>query len=117
MVTPIDGRTRFPPVGPTPLVLISLLLRRSRFPGPGATTGETPGRLSRVTSLLPNLTPDPLVDRVLAALLSMQRYSWEQGVASHALLDLGQEALVEVVARDAVTHQSAEGNLADLRES
>jgi unsaturated rhamnogalacturonyl hydrolase len=70
-----------------------------------------------VTSSLPNLIPDPLVDRVLAALLSMQRYSWEQGVASHALLDLGQEALVEVIARDAVTHQSAEGNLADLHES
>lgn len=70
-----------------------------------------------MTSLLPDARVDSLVARVLGALLSMQRYSWEQGVASHALLDLGLDPLVEVVARDAVTHQSDDGNLADLRES
>ena len=67
-------------------------------------------------SLLPDPTDDPLVARVLVTLLAMQRYSWEQGVASHALLDLGQDALVELIARDAVTHQSSNGALADLRE-
>jgi unsaturated rhamnogalacturonyl hydrolase len=67
-------------------------------------------------SLLVNPTEDPLVGRVLVTLMAMQRYSWEQGVASHALLDLGQDALVELMARDAVTHQSADGALADLRE-
>ena len=60
---------------------------------------------------------DPLGQRVLGALLAMQRRSWEQGVASHALLDLGRDDLVAVVARDAVTQQSAAGNLADLDES
>ncbi|HEX8510931.1 MAG TPA: glycoside hydrolase family 88 protein [Propionibacteriaceae bacterium] len=55
--------------------------------------------------------------RVLAALLAMQRQSWEQGVASHALLDLGQEGLVEVMARDSVTHQTPSGKLADLNDS
>lgn len=69
-----------------------------------------------MTSSFPAPTDDPLVTRVLMALLSMQRYSWEQGVASHALLDLHQDALVEAMARDAVTHQSADGNLADLQE-
>jgi hypothetical protein len=58
-----------------------------------------------VTSLLVDSTEDPLVGRVLVTLLAMQRYSWEQGVASHALLDLGQDALVELMARDDVTHQ------------
>ena len=62
-------------------------------------------------------TLDPLGDRVLTALLTMQRRSWEQGVASHALLDLGRHDLVAVLARDAVTQQSAAGNLADLDES
>lgn len=52
--------------------------------------------------------------RVLTALLAMQRQSWEQGVASHALLDLGQEALVEVMARDSVTRQTAAGKLAEI---
>jgi len=70
-----------------------------------------------MTPPAPDPLADPLVARALGALLGMQRYSWEQGVASHALLDLGQDALVEVVARDAVTHQRDDGNLADLRES
>ena len=64
---------------------------------------------------VPALDPDQ--QRVLGALLAMQRQSWEQGVASHALLDLGQEALVEVMARDAVTHQTLSGKLADLNDS
>ena len=52
--------------------------------------------------------------RVLAALLAMQRQSWEQGVASHALLDLGRYELVEVMARDAVTRQTPAGKLAEI---
>src|SRR5665811_524059 len=48
------------------------------------------------------------------ALLGMQRQSWEQGVASHALLDLGQYEVVEVMARDAVTRQTVAGKLAEI---
>jgi unsaturated rhamnogalacturonyl hydrolase len=54
--------------------------------------------------------------RVLTALLAMQRQSWEQGVASHALLDLGLDDLVEVMARDAVTRQTATGKLAEIED-
>nr|WP_294690632.1 glycoside hydrolase family 88 protein [uncultured Friedmanniella sp.] len=60
---------------------------------------------------------DPVGERVLTALLAMQRRSWEQGVASHALLDLERHDVVAVLARDAVTQQSSAGNLADLDES
>jgi len=52
--------------------------------------------------------------RALGALLGMQRQSWEQGVASHALLDLGQYEVVEVMARDAVTRQTPAGKLAEI---
>jgi unsaturated rhamnogalacturonyl hydrolase len=52
--------------------------------------------------------------RALGALLGMQRQSWEQGVASHALLDLGRHDLVEVMARDAVTRQTPAGKLAEI---
>jgi unsaturated rhamnogalacturonyl hydrolase len=59
---------------------------------------------------------DDTQERVLVALLVMQRQSWEQGVASHALLDLGLDDLVEVMARDAVTHQTAAGKLAEIED-
>jgi len=51
---------------------------------------------------------------VLTALLAMQRQSWEQGVAGHAMLDLGRTDLVRVMARDAVTRQTTTGKLAEI---
>lgn len=57
---------------------------------------------------------DDVSERVLRALLAMQRQSWEQGVASHALLDLGRRDLAVAVARDAVVRQTPSGKLADL---
>jgi unsaturated rhamnogalacturonyl hydrolase len=63
-------------------------------------------------SAIPGL--DQQQTRVLAALLAMQRQSWEQGVASHAMLDLDQDALVEAMARDMVTRQTVDGKLADV---
>ncbi len=55
-------------------------------------------------------------DPVLLALLSMQRHSWEQGVASHALLDAGHPGLARLLALDAVVHQSADGRLGTVGE-
>lgn len=52
--------------------------------------------------------------RVLGALLAMQRRSWEQGVAGQAFLDLGLTDLAEVVARDAVLNGTPEGRLAEV---
>ncbi len=57
---------------------------------------------------------DPAQGRVLTALLSMQRQSWEQGVASHALLDLGLEAEALLLAHDAVVRQTPAGKLGEL---
>jgi unsaturated rhamnogalacturonyl hydrolase len=50
-------------------------------------------------------------DRVLTALLAMQRSSWEQGVAGHAALDLGRDDLARLLAEAAVTRQAADGRL------
>jgi unsaturated rhamnogalacturonyl hydrolase len=55
--------------------------------------------------------------RVLLALLALQRQSWEQGVTSHALLDHGCEDLARVIARDAVVRQTAAGKLADIEDT
>ena len=59
---------------------------------------------------------DDVEQRVLRALLAMQRLSWEQGVAGHAFLDLGLDDLAEVVARDAVVRQVPDGRLAQVED-
>lgn len=53
-------------------------------------------------------------DRVLHALLTMQRQSWEQGVTGHALLDLGLGEAAVLVADAAVTRQHPDGRLGDV---
>lgn len=52
-----------------------------------------------------------VVDRVRDALLAVQRQSWEQGVAGHALLDLGEEELPLLLAEAAIARQAADGRL------
>lgn len=69
--------------------------------------------LTRVWSTS-RVTLDPQQRRVLDALLAMQRQSWEQGVLGHALLDLEQWELAEVVARDSVVRQNPQGKLAEV---
>jgi unsaturated rhamnogalacturonyl hydrolase len=51
---------------------------------------------------------------VLHALLGMQRQSWEQGVASHALIDLGLLDDAVLLAHDAVVRQTPAGKLGEL---
>ena len=51
------------------------------------------------------------IDKVKRALLSMQRYPWEQGVSSQAFLELGDYEQTYLLARDAVLRQSNEGRL------
>lgn len=58
-----------------------------------------------------------MVKHVGQTLLTMQRYSWEQGVAAQAFLELGETETAILLARDAVQRQSADGRLACMRES
>ncbi len=51
------------------------------------------------------------MDKVKRAMLAMQRYSWEQGVASQAILALGDYELTFLMARDAALRQSHDGRL------
>lgn len=52
------------------------------------------------------------VKAVKSALLSMQRHSWEQGVAAHAFLDLGEKDMVIALAMSAVMRQKEDGRAA-----
>jgi unsaturated rhamnogalacturonyl hydrolase len=56
------------------------------------------------------------VERVKRALLSMQRYSWEQGVAAQAMLESGDSELAILLARDAVIRQDASGKLGVMND-
>ncbi|MCP5099708.1 MAG: glycosyl hydrolase [Chloroflexi bacterium] len=58
-----------------------------------------------------------LIKLVSQALLTMQRYSWEQGVAAQAFLELGDTNTAIMLARDAVQRQSADGRFASLRDN
>ena len=58
-----------------------------------------------------------LAHRVLTAMLAMQRYSWEHGVAAHAVHDVGRYDALLVMAHDAVTRQTRTGQLADMGET
>ncbi|MCJ7550406.1 MAG: glycoside hydrolase family 88 protein [Anaerolineae bacterium] len=51
------------------------------------------------------------VQKVVNAMLAMQRRAWEQGVASQALLELGETDLVVLLAKDAVVNQLKDGRL------
>lgn len=55
---------------------------------------------------------NPILEKVKRAMLSMQRYAWEQGVAAQALLELGEEEWVVLMAKDAVLRQQEDGRLA-----
>ncbi len=54
---------------------------------------------------------DRVVEKVKYAMLAMQRYSWEQGVAAQALLELGETDFVVLLAREAVLRQREDGRL------
>lgn len=51
------------------------------------------------------------IQRVIKAMLAMQRRAWEQGVAAQALLELKETELAILLAKDAVVNQSKDGRL------
>ncbi len=57
------------------------------------------------------MNPDELIKKVTTALLCMERYPWEQGEASQALLELGEVETAYLLAHDAVLRQSLDGRL------
>jgi unsaturated rhamnogalacturonyl hydrolase len=59
----------------------------------------------------PQTEKNDTVRKVMYAMLSMQRRAWEQGVASQALLELGEKDLVILMAKDAVVNQKKDGRL------
>jgi unsaturated rhamnogalacturonyl hydrolase len=73
-------------------------------PSAPSAAGDSPGGAGAMT------------EKVKMAMLSMQRATWEQGIAMQALLESGEKDLVILMARDAVLRQSKDGRLAMLGE-
>ncbi|QGQ96381.1 glycosyl hydrolase [Paenibacillus psychroresistens] len=63
------------------------------------------------------MDPNQAVNKVKQALLSMQRFSWEQGVTAQAMLELGETDYVILMAKDAVVRQDELGRLGMLSDS
>ena len=55
-----------------------------------------------------------MIDKVKMAMLAMQRAPWEQGVAVQSMLELGENDLVILMAKEAALRQSADGRLGML---
>ncbi|RPH61723.1 MAG: glycosyl hydrolase [Chloroflexi bacterium] len=51
------------------------------------------------------------IQKVINAMLAMQRRAWEQGVAAQALLEFGETDLAVLLAKDAVVNQLKDGRL------
>jgi unsaturated rhamnogalacturonyl hydrolase len=51
------------------------------------------------------------IQKVIQAMLAMQRRAWEQGVAAQALLELGETELMVLLVKDAVVNQLKDGRL------
>lgn len=71
------------------------------------------GSCLSLSSCLPENKKDnnEIVEKVILAMLSMQRASWEHGVAAQALLELGRTDLVYLMAKEAVLRQLNDGRL------
>lgn len=85
------------------------------FPAGVAALGWNTGMRLRESKLFSE-QERTVLEKVLLAMLTMQRATWEQGVAMQALLELGEEELVILMAKDAVLRQSDDGRLAMLGE-
>jgi rhamnogalacturonyl hydrolase YesR len=58
-----------------------------------------------------------IIEKVKRALLGMQRFSWEQGVAAQAMLESGEAEYAILMAKDAVNRQDEFGRLGMLSDA
>ena len=68
-----------------------------------------PSKINEISDLITE--KNDTIRKVMNAMLAMQRRAWEQGVASQALLEMGETELVILLAKDAVINQKKDGRL------
>ena len=77
---------------------------------PGILLASSGGLVAQKSSQK-ELNDEVLIEKVKRAMLTMQRASWEQGVAAQAFLESGDDAMVYLMAKEAVLRQTQEGRL------
>ncbi|MDX9881553.1 MAG: glycoside hydrolase family 88 protein [Prolixibacteraceae bacterium] len=93
----------------------------SNLSGFGVAVGLSGGAISscsqiKETSSETSFAKKKVIEKVKLAMLSMQRATWEQGVAMQALMEAGDNELVILMAKDAVLRQKEDGRVAMLGE-
>ena len=58
-----------------------------------------------------------MTNRVKTALLAMQRYNWEQGVAAQAFLEAGDHDIAVAMAAEGANRQAADGRCCHIGDS
>jgi rhamnogalacturonyl hydrolase YesR len=91
-------------------------MRRRQFVQAAVAAAATPvsATLAGPVGPAPPAVDAQTLERVKRAMLSMQRASWEQGVAAQAFLELGDDEQVFLMAKEAALRQTTEGRLSVL---
>lgn len=89
-------------------------IQLSSFAGLAAISLPNSGCALPTTKQPVKLTDDFVIEKVKRAMLSMQRASWEQGVAAQAFVELGDKEMIVLMAREAQLRQVSDGRLAVL---
>ena len=90
-------------------------MKRRKFLKSSLILGPAAGTIPALRYAFPEVENSGLtskIEKVKLAMLSMQRYAWEQGVAAQAMLEQGEKELVILMAKDAVLRQWPDGRLA-----
>ena len=88
-------------------------LQLSSLAGIGAITVANTG-CDKTTPSQPENLSNKIIEKVKRAMLSMQRASWEHGLAAQAFVELGDDEMVVLMAKEAQLRQLADGRLAVL---
>ncbi len=56
-------------------------------------------------------------EKVLRGMMCMTRQCWEDGIAAQALMEIGEEELLELVVYDMVLRQSSDGRLCNVENT
>ena len=72
------------------------------------------GNLESFAPAKPSVNGTDKLTKIKTAMMAFQRFSWEQGIASHAMLDSGDEHTVIALAIGAIERQITDGRFGRL---
>lgn len=89
----------------------NFIVRSSLLGGAALIPSLAKGFEKEIDAVLSDPDDRETVKKVITAMLSMQRATWEQGVAAQAFLELGDEKMTFLLAKEAALRQLPDGRL------